>query len=189
MKTSESITSIAPALLKAQKAIKFASKDAKNPHFKNTYADLPAVIDAVKSALNDNGIMFAQSATDSDPTYLRLTTRLIHESGEWVEDTCTMPLAKNDPQGYGAAMTYARRYCLAALVGLYQDDDDGNTASGTKSGALSEKQQADISALADEVGLTIADICSKAKVSKLSDLASDRYDGLVRWLKSQREAA
>ena len=126
MRTSETITKIAPALLKAQKAITFAAKDAKNPHFKSTYADLPAVIDAVKSALNDNGIMFMQTATDSEPTTLRMTTRLIHESGEWVEDTATMPIAKTDPQGYGSAITYARRYCLAAITGLYQDDDDGN---------------------------------------------------------------
>lgn len=129
MKTSESITKIAPALLRAQKAISFASKDAVNPHLKSKYADLPSVIDAVKVALNDSGIMFSQTATDSEPATLRLTTRLIHESGEWIEDTATMPITKTDPQGFGSAMTYARRYCLAAITGLYQDDDDGQKAS------------------------------------------------------------
>ena len=54
-----------------------------------------------------------------------LTTRLFHDSGEWVEDTATIPLPKNDPQGYGSAATYGRRYALAAITGLYQDDDDG----------------------------------------------------------------
>ena len=125
MKTSDTITKIAPALLSAQKAITFAAKDAINPHLKSKYADLPSVIDAVKGALNDNGIMFSQTATESEPTTLRLTTRLIHESGEWIEDTATMPIAKTDPQGYGSAMTYCRRYTLAAITGLYQDDDDG----------------------------------------------------------------
>lgn len=128
MKTSDSINKISAALLKAQRAITFASKDAKNPHFKNTYADLPAVIDAVKPALNEAGIVFLQSASPSDPGTLCLTTRLVHESGEWIEDTATVPLPKNDPQGYGSAMTYARRYSLAAITGLYQDDDDGNGA-------------------------------------------------------------
>lgn len=137
MKTSESIIKIAPALLRAQKGISFASKDATNPHFKSRYADLPAVIDAVKSALNDNGIVFLQSATDSEAGILRMTTRLIHESGEWIEDTATMPISKLDPQGFGSAMTYARRYCLAAITGLYQDDDDGNAASGIKQSSKS----------------------------------------------------
>lgn len=114
----------------AQKAITFASKDATNPHFKNKYADLPAVVDAVKPALNDSDIAFIQSASPSDDGKLHLTTRLIHTSGEWIEDTLVMPLPKQDPQGYGSAMTYARRYALAAITGLYQDDDDGNEGSG-----------------------------------------------------------
>jgi hypothetical protein len=129
MKTSETINKIAPALVAAQKAITFATKDAKNPHFKSTYADLPAVIDAIKPALNEQGIMFLQAPSPSEPGTLALTTRLVHSSGEWIEDTATVPLPKNDPQGYGSAMTYARRYALAAITGLYQDDDDGNAAS------------------------------------------------------------
>lgn len=130
MKTSESISKISAALVNAQKAITFAAKDATNPHFRNKYADLPAVIEAIKPALNDSGIMFMQTPSPSDAGTLALTTRLVHESGEWIEDTATMPLPKNDPQGYGSAMTYARRYALAAITGLYQDDDDGNAASG-----------------------------------------------------------
>lgn len=142
MKTSESINKISAALLVAQKAISFAAKDAQNPHFKNTYADLPAVIDAIKPALNDAGIVFMQTPSPSEPGTLALTTRLMHESGEWMEDTATIPLPKNDPQGYGSAMTYARRYALSAFTGLYQDDDDGNAASlPTKPKAQSKQAQ------------------------------------------------
>jgi hypothetical protein len=130
MRTSESITKIAPAFLEAQKAITFAAKDATNPHYKNKYADLPAVIDAIKPALNDAGIAYMQSPTPSDDGKFHLTTRLMHASGEWIEDTFVMPLAKQDPQAVGSAMTYARRYALAAITGLYQDDDDGNAGSG-----------------------------------------------------------
>lgn len=129
MKTSDSIKAIAPALLQAQKAITFAGKNAKNPHFKNTYADLSAVIDALKPALNNVGIVFMQTPSPSDAGTLALTTRLIHaESGEFIEDTGICPLPKSDPQGYGSAMTYLRRYSLASICGLYQDDDDGEGA-------------------------------------------------------------
>jgi ERF superfamily len=128
MKTSESIKLIATALLKAQQEMTFASKGATNPHFKSKYADLPSVIDAVKSPLNDAGIVFLQTPSPSDDGRLHLTTRLIHSSGEWIEDTATCPLPKQDPQGFGSALTYLRRYSLAAICGLYQDDDDGNGA-------------------------------------------------------------
>lgn len=129
MKTSETIGKIAPALLTAQRAITFAVKDSKNPQFKSTYADLSSVIDAAKPALNAAGICFVQMPAPGEPGTLALTTRLIHESGEWIESTAVCPLQKHDPQGYGSAITYLKRYSLASAVGLYQDDDDGNAAS------------------------------------------------------------
>ncbi len=129
MKTSEQIDKIAPAFLLAQKAIKFAVKDAQNPHLKNRYADLPSVIDAVKQALNDSGIAIIQTAGDLIEGKMVLSTVLMHESGQWFRSDTTMPLAKQDAQGYGSAVTYARRYALSAMTGLYQDDDDGNAAS------------------------------------------------------------
>jgi len=128
MKTSDKTDSITAALVKAQKAITFAVKDSTNPHFKNRYADLQSVIEAIKTPLNENGIFFSQSPTIADAGYLALTTRLCHESGQWIEDTATIPLPKNDPQGYGSALTYGRRYALAAICGLYQADDDGEAS-------------------------------------------------------------
>ena len=141
MNTSDTITKIAPALLKAQRAITFAIKDSKNPAFRSTYADLSSVIEACKPALNDAGIAFMQMPAPSDPGTIALTTRLIHESGEWIESTATCPLQKVDPQGYGSANTYLRRYSLAAAVGLYQDDDDGNAGSKPKPAAAPTKAQ------------------------------------------------
>lgn len=129
MRTSESITKIATALLQAQRAITFAAKDSKNPAFKTTYANLESVIEAVKLPLNDNDIVFVQAFSPSAPGFLNLTTRLIHSSGEWLEDEMTVPLQKNDAQGYGSAATYSRRYALAAITGLYQADDDGQEAA------------------------------------------------------------
>lgn len=134
MKTSESLIKISPDLLLAQKSIKFAVENAKNPHLKNNYADLSSVIDAVKTHLNNNNIVFMQSPTPSDDGRLHLTTRLLHTSGEWIEDTATCPLSKQDPQGFGSALTYLRRYSLSAICGLYADDDDGDRASNRDEG-------------------------------------------------------
>ena len=128
MNKSESITQLAIALSLFQAEVEGAKKDSNNPYYKSKYADLESVIDAIKKSLNDNGIMFVQSFSPSDANRLSLTTRLMHESGEWIEDTLNMPLQKNDAQGYGSAATYSRRYALAAITGLYQADDDGNEA-------------------------------------------------------------
>lgn len=143
MKTSDSILKLAPALLRAQKAITFAVKDQENPHFHSFFAGLPSVIDTAKPALNEAGISFIQTPSPSEAGKLALTTRLIHESGEWLEDTAVCPLPKDDPQGYGSAMTYLRRYSLASVIGIYQDDDDGQGAIRSESagsGAQGKKQ-------------------------------------------------
>ena len=129
MKTSDSIKQIAEALVSAQKEIKFAVKDSTNPHYKSKYANINSVIDAVKKPLNDNGIAILQSLSPSDDGKLHLTTRLIHSSGEWIEDTAVCPIQKQDPQGLGSAVSYIRRYSLSALLSVYADDDDGQSAA------------------------------------------------------------
>lgn len=130
MKTSESIKQIAEALVSAQKEIKFAVKDSTNPHYKSKYANINSVIDAVKAPLNNNNIAILQSLSPSDDGKLHLTTRLIHSSGEWIEDTAVCPLQKQDAQGLGSAVSYIRRYSLSAFLSLYSDtDDDGQSAA------------------------------------------------------------
>jgi hypothetical protein len=129
MQQSESIKTLAPAFIKAQKAVEGAEKNKANPGFKGTrYADLSSVVEACKEALNSNGIGYVQTPVPAEPGFLQLSTVLIHESGEWISGTIQLPLAKQDPQGYGSAMTYARRYGLAAMVGVCPEDDDGNGA-------------------------------------------------------------
>ena len=197
MRTSESVAKIAPALLAAQKAITFAAKDSLNPHFKSKYADLPCVIDAVKPALNEAGIVFIQSASPSEPGYLAMTTRLMHQSGEWIEDTATLPLPKADPQGYGSASTYARRYGLAAICGLYQDDDDGNAAQKPATQApapvppmtLNDEQIASIEALASEVNVPLKKILDKAGVSALNEIPRLAYQSIISKLEASRKQA
>ena len=128
MKTSESIKQIAEALVSAQKEIRFAVKDSTNPHYKSKYANINSVIDAVKAPLNNNGIAILQSLSPSDDNKLHLTTRLLHSSGEWLEDTAVCPIQKQDPQGLASATSYIRRYSISALCLLYAEDDDGQSA-------------------------------------------------------------
>lgn len=133
IRTSESITKITQALLKVQKQIKFAVIDTDNAYYKSRYASLGSVVDACKEALNSNGIVFIQGASSNKdlPKMVCVTTRLLHESGEYIEDTIGVPYVQDTPQAYGSSLTYARRYALSALLGIVSDeDDDGNVGSG-----------------------------------------------------------
>jgi hypothetical protein len=124
---------LAAAFIKAKRAFGPALKDKNNPAFRSKYADLGACIDAVEDALLSNGIAFIQE-TSKDDTGVTVETVFLHESGE--ERRCGVlhvPAAKQDPQGYGSALTYARRYSLMAACGIAPEDDDGNTASKPRS--------------------------------------------------------
>ena len=129
MKQSDTIGKLAEALAKAQGAIKGAVKDSTNPHFKSRYADLASIWDACRAALSANGLAVVQMPEAADPGTVALTTTLMHSSGEWVSATVTARLPQDNPQGVGSALTYLRRYALAAAVGVAPDDDDGNAAS------------------------------------------------------------
>jgi len=119
---------IATALVKAQKAFGPALKTSTNPHFKSRYADLSVCVEAVIDALNDNGIALIQKNYDC-ANGVMVETMFLHESGETLEcGILHVPANKQDAQGYGSALTYARRYSLMAACGIAPEDDDGNTA-------------------------------------------------------------
>jgi hypothetical protein len=126
---SESIAKLAEALSKAQGKIKGAAKDTANPFFKSKYADLASVWDACRDQLSAHGLSVIQTTEDS-PDGATVITTLSHSSGEWIRGRLTLKPVKNDPQGVGSAITYARRYALAAIVGVAPEDDDGEAASG-----------------------------------------------------------
>lgn len=133
MQTSESITDLAMALAKAQALIKPASKDATNPHFKSRYADLPAVWEVCRKPLTDNGLSVVQMPVDAGEGRVGLTSVLMHSSGQYISSTVSTKLTQDSAQGLGSALTYLRRYALAALVGIVADeDDDGNAASAPR---------------------------------------------------------
>jgi len=121
--------SIAAAFVRAKKEFSPAIKNASNPHFKSRYADLAACIEAVDDAFLNNGIVMYQETFD-DQAGVTVETVLLHESGEMLRcGKLHVPAPKNDPQGYGSALSYARRYSLMAACGIAPEDDDGNAAS------------------------------------------------------------
>lgn len=123
---------VSAALVKAQQAFGPALKSSSNPHFKSRYADLAACVEAVIDGLNANGIALIQKQHPHEGG-VSVETIFIHESGEQLSaGVLTVPASKQDPQGYGSALTYARRYSLMAACGIAPEDDDGNAASKAK---------------------------------------------------------
>lgn len=119
------------ALAKAQKEFGPALKTSSNPHFKTRYAALDACIEAVIDALNNNGIMLMQQTHLCDDGVIVETT-FLHESGQqFSAGKLHIPAAKHDPQGFGGALTYARRYSLQAACGIAPEDDDANKATAS----------------------------------------------------------
>jgi hypothetical protein len=122
---------IASALVRAQRGFAPALKTSTNPHFRSKYVDLAGCIEAVVDALNAAGIALIQR-TSEDSTGVTVETVFVHESGEMMEcGKLHVPASKQDAQGYGSALTYARRYSLMAAAGIAPEDDDGNAASRT----------------------------------------------------------
>jgi len=180
MNRSHDQDKIAPALVKAWRSMKNPPKTADNPFFKSKYAPLPEMLEHVKPALSDNGLCVMQDGGGG--------VLIVHESGQWIEFP-GMPLvpAKEDPQGYVAALTYARRATLAAALGIAaDDDDDGNAVSGRgqpaerstgqsrASGTITEKQAKYLHVLCDlkttNPAETVAGIKAKFGVESFKDI-------------------
>lgn len=135
MKHSESIAHLAAALVKASGTLKPVVKDATNPHFRNRYATLDAITESVRPTLAAHGLAVVQGSTMPETNEgvimgFSLETMLVHSSGEWLSNAVYIPIEKPSAQGAGSAISYGRRYGLAALLGLTTDeDDDGETAT------------------------------------------------------------
>lgn len=120
------------ALAAAQAEMEAATKDSANPFFKSKYADLNSVMGAVKPALAKHGLAFVQVCHDAEHC-AKVETVIVHSSGEQFKcGAVSVPVSKHDAQGYGSALTYARRYSLAAAFGVGAEDDDGNAAAKAK---------------------------------------------------------
>jgi len=132
MNRSSSITNLAAALAKAQGELKNPHFDAENPHFKSKFASLMSVRDSVIPVLTKHGLSLSQWPV-SNGSYAGCVNILSHETGEWMEETFTIPVDKGNAHGYASAVTYAKRLSMQAIAAVVgSNDDDGNVASGSK---------------------------------------------------------
>lgn len=184
---SESIKELATALSKAQAQIEGAKKDSANPFFKSKYADLSSVVEAIRKALADNGLAYVQISHDKDGA-AAIETQILHSSGEWLScGIVSVPVSKQDAQGFGSAMTYARRYSLSAAFGVAPEDDDGNAAAKAKPeespGKLVE-QEAAMDGLPVE---TVANIRKEAKIIEGDFYTISAKQALARWTSFKKD--
>jgi ERF superfamily len=170
MKTSDSITAIAPALVKAQALIEDAVKDSSNPAFRSKYADLSAVLAVIRKPMADNDLCVLQSPDRSDGG-VEVETRILHKSGEWISQSCFIPITKWDAHGTGSGITYGRRYGLMAIFCIGTEDDDGNTAvqSGPAAPAKKPMKMADPNKVLD---------AGRAAAANGTDALRDWFKGL-----------
>ena len=206
MRQSETIGKLAEALSKAQGEIEGARMDSSNPFFKSKYADLTSVWEACRKPLTKHGLSIIQSPgyICESPEYISLTTRMCHISGEWVEDVIAMKPVKPDPQSVGSLITYMRRYSLQSFVGVAPEDDDGNAASGQGAKPTPPKpkesvpqvitpaQRTRLFAIAKEHACPNEAIKEYLKdtygVTSSNDIPIDKYEAIVSWVQSSKEA-
>jgi hypothetical protein len=190
--------SLSSAMSKAFAAISAATKSANNPHFKSKYADLGAVIEAVKPPLIDNGLFFTQRCHPAE-NGVSVETVLHHEGGEELSlGILFVPANKQDAQGFGSALTYARRYGLLTAFGVPTEDDDGNAASasaprsasgnGKSLPLITDEQKQQIEALAPDAGKTVEGICAAYGVGSLADLRQEQAAKLIERLRTDAKA-
>ena len=183
--TKEKHNSIAMALASAQMHMGKALKSASNPHFKSKYADLASVVDACMPALNEAGIAVIQPTTD-DEGGRYVETILIHgESGETLK--CRVPLivSKNDMQGYGSAVTYARRYGLMSMAGIAPEDDDGNAAAKAppkEVETVTPEQFMRLRDKAEEAGVTHDALASRYESPSLQQFPVAKFEAAMKAL-------
>jgi len=188
MLQSESIKELSTALAKAQGALKPAVKDSLNPHFKSKYADLASVWEACREPLSSNGLAIVQFPASFENNVMTLITRITHSSGEWLQQTMTCPVSKPDAQGIGSSLSYMRRYVLSAVVGIYQDDDDGNNASFApkeRPATLTEDEIARIEVLAVDTKTELTKISAFYGKKSLAEIERLHFNKIVEMLEKK----
>lgn len=207
---SEQIHEIALALSKCQAEITFAVKDSTNPFYKSKYADLTSVWEACREPLTHNDLAVLQQLTVEDDKPYLITT-LVHKSGQWFKSKAPLKPNKDDIQGLGIAITYMRRYSLTAIVGITQDDDDGNgavkppksfkyeapkmqiSAPPIPDRIVTEKEAEDLQSLFDACSSDFQEnfnsyLSKELKINSLQNLAFSRYSGLrIRFINEAKK--
>jgi hypothetical protein len=166
---SEQINELAAALSKAQAGITGALKDSANPFFKSKYADLASCWDACRKQLTDNGLSVIQT-TEVQDGHVVVVTTLAHSSGQWMRGVLPVKAKDDGAQAQGSGITYARRYALAAIVGLAQIDDDAEAAQGRNNGT--EGKRPDTRKI-NEYGKRITEAAGKDNLEALNELVAE----------------
>jgi hypothetical protein len=177
-----SMAHLGGALAKAQGAMQNAKKDQANPYYNSRYTDLAGVWDVIRKPLSDNGLCVIQRATTGKGSVTVVTT-LLHESGESISDTLVLPTAQETAQGYGSAITYARRYSLACVCGVASEaDDDGNAASNVKSPATQKYEQRQAQKQAQAKTPALSEQMPERKMPAIQDEATADLHGRIKAL-------
>jgi len=137
---SEQCAELFAALAVFQGEVTSAKKASYNPHFKSRFADLADVLEAVRAPLARHGLSLTQMPVGACGSHVRLVTIVAHKSGQWLKGVLDMPLPKQTPQEVGSAISYARRYCAMAALGIAAEDDDGERAEGRGPGGVKQAQ-------------------------------------------------
>jgi hypothetical protein len=176
MQNEPGMSKLAEAMSKAWPELKNATLNKVNPHFKSRYADLPAIIDAVREPLAKHGMSFAQT-THMTGDGLVLRTTLLHSSGQSISSEYPLPMMLDKPQQMGSALTYARRYSLAAICGIAADeDDDANAAQSVKNGKpITDEQKDELTDMLEASGADRKRFCAHMGVSAIADIPASRF--------------
>ena len=173
MKTSETVAAIQAAFTKAQSEMGGAVKDSSNPFFKSKYADLVAVIKAIKEPFEKNDLSYMQFPVTT-PEGIGVITRINHKSGEFIESEFTLPLVKLDPQAAGSAITYARRYALQAICGVPAVDDDAEMAMVRQPQMISKKDAQELVDRINNLGRSVDKFLEPYHVQSMFDLSVEQ---------------
>ncbi len=192
MNKSEQINELATALAKAQGELENASKSSNNPHFKSKYADLAEIINTTRPVFSSHGLSVTQCPS-FEAGIVSVETILMHSSGQWMSSTISAPVSKQDAQGVGSSITYCRRYALAAVAGIAQEDYDANTAvgHGTKKApnlkevgesAITAKQVAEVRQALELVGVAEGLLLQKAQIESVETMPAVKFSQSMNWI-------
>jgi hypothetical protein len=181
---SEALNEIAAALSKAQGLLHAAAKDSENPHFKSKYADLSSIWDSCREALSSNGLSVVQMPV-TESNQVGMVTTLLHSSGQWMRNVVYTVPRDMSPQSVGSAVTYLRRYSLAAVVGVVADvDDDGNAAQPTAGQPSSVPAQR--AATAPQQSASAPKAAAQAQLHPLSTKPCNKCHRPILWMKDDK---
>ena len=191
---SEQFTDLFAALSAAQMNIGNALKEKRNPHFNSTYADLSSFIEASRQALFDNGLSIRQHPEIYEGKDI-LTTIISHKSGQWEESSMPIKCSKQDAQGFGSALTYAKRQALAAILAIATEDDDGNEACANKfvpkpTPVPVTLTKAHLATITDETKgheYIIEMILSHYKVARMSDIPIEYFQEIMAGIQNTKK--